>query len=509
MAQLPGQTQRELGRRCLAHLEQVVAVDSQSDERSRTVPTTPGQRVLSDALAAFYGELGLEVIQDEQANVIARLPGRGAGAEDPALALMVHLDTARGTAAVPSLEVSGPWRGGPVPYPANARLQVDLRNYPSTETFLGQQLVYGPGTSPFGLDDKLGLAECMTLATVLTEDPPEDHPPLVFVARPDEEVGREEALYAVIEHLQALGCAHGYTVDGIQPLEVNTENFFAGAARVTVPWQGPGDLVDDEVITVRLGGVNTHGATAAAEGYRSALRFAAELHDRGLVVAGFQSDAARDCDGDIALAAGPGVVAAALTDVVGPHVARGASVAPSEAGLRLDGAVARALDLVAALLASEPGFTVRAEDSEGRDGYSNPYRLLASDAGLVLDIRVRDFREAGLAARRAHLEDLAAEHGLDLAWTEQYRNMGERLAEYPELLAWAVAAGEGVGPVRHLPIRGGTGVDPFLDAGIPLANLGTGYFAPESEKEFTSVEMMGAHVQWLYRLVQLVGGAEG
>jgi di/tripeptidase len=53
-----------------------------------------------------------------------------------------------------------------------------------------------------------------------------------------------------------------------------------------------------------------------------------------------------------------------------------------------------------------------------------------------------------------------------------------------------------------LPIRGGTGVDPFLERGIPVANLGTGYFAPESEKEFTSLQLMARHALWLTLLVQ-------
>ena len=48
---------------------------------------------------------------------------------------------------------------------------------------------------------------------------------------------------------------------------------------------------------------------------------------------------------------------------------------------------------------------------------------------------------------------------------------------------------------RKVPIRGGTGVDPFLAKGIPIANLGTGYFAPESEKELTSRQKIADHVR--------------
>ena len=45
----------------------------------------------------------------------------------------------------------------------------------------------------------------------------------------------------------------------------------------------------------------------------------------------------------------------------------------------------------------------------------------------------------------------------------------------------------------------------FLDftSGIAVANLGTGYFAPESEKELTSLQMLAAHARWLVGLVQV------
>ena len=55
---------------------------------------------------------------------------------------------------------------------------------------------------------------------------------------------------------------------------------------------------------------------------------------------------------------------------------------------------------------------------------------------------------------------------------------------------------------RRRPIRGGTGVDPFLAVNVPIANLGTGYFAPESEKELTSKQNIARHVLWLAHLVQ-------
>lgn len=83
--------------------------------------------------------------------------------------------------------------------------------------------------------------------------------------------------------------------------------------------------------------------------------------------------------------------------------------------------------------------------------------------------------------------------------------MGPALAAYPELEEWATAAAVPLSAeVQRNPIRGGTGVDPFLQRGIPIANLGTGYFAPESEKELTSRQNIARHALWLTYLVQVV-----
>ena len=83
--------------------------------------------------------------------------------------------------------------------------------------------------------------------------------------------------------------------------------------------------------------------------------------------------------------------------------------------------------------------------------------------------------------------------------------MGSVLSQYPELVTWAEAALTAIDqPAMKSPIRGGTGVDPFLERGIPVANLGTGYFAPESEKELTSKQNIARHALWLTHLVQVV-----
>lgn len=506
-------TDDAIARLTLRHLEEVVAIDSQSDEESPTIPTTEGQRQLADHVAAFHLALGAEVERDGSANVIAKYPARGAGVGKAPIAFMVHLDTARGTAAIPSLIIDEAWDGAPIRFPANQWIRVDVETYPAMADFAGHDLVHGPGDRPFGLDDKLGLAHCMTLARLLADDASVDRPPLWFVGRPDEEIGRHEAVAALADLFADRGVRWGFTVDGIVPYEINVENFNAAMASVDFPAEPPRPLPGgSETWVAMIGGVNTHGATAAAEGHRPATRLAAEwlaaLDPDDATFSGYASDPLRDCDARVIVRIAAGTeewVRGALARVMEPHLQRGASwsLEPLEGPeVAPDGAAEAMLRWVGDFLRSNPGFTIAAEDSAGRDGYSQPYRARPLEGGgLRLDVRIRDFDADALERRIDHVRRLAGDR--PCAVVHQYVNMGPRLAEHPGLAEAAARAAKVADvPAVTYPIRGGTGVDPFLDRDIPVANLGTGYFAPESEKELTSLQLMAGHARWLLALVR-------
>ena len=516
-----------LGRATFEHLEAVVAIDSASDETSATIPSSPGQRILAAWVGARLQAYGATVHEDAHANVIGFRPGQGGGEAAPPIALMVHLDTARGTAALPRLFVTPHWDGTAIAFTANPSIRVDVGTYPQLAPYVGHTIVHGTGDAPFGLDDKLGLAHLLTLAKTLSERPEWPSPTLYLVGRPDEEIGRMEAVDALAEEFKALGIRSGYSVDGLLPFEVNTDNF--NAAHATLTFAARPMRVHGVRARVRLGGVNTHGATAHAEGHRAATRLAVECLARlaadGVPATpiGFESDALRDCDARFELAIDPADaprVEAALQAVVGPHIPRGASLSALELlgpVTDADGAVADVLAFVQRFLATRPGFPLLAEDSHGWLGYSHPYRARAAtapDAGgsMTLDIRIRDFDPALLAARKEHIlattrtDSGVAPTAVDLR--DQYINMGPSLASRPDLPAHAIAAGRDVGvDAMLMPIRGGTGVDPFLARGTAIGNLGTGYFAPESEKELTSIEFMTGHARWLLALVRRLATA--
>ena len=505
----------ELG---LRHLERVVAIDSQSDERSETLPSTEGQGVIVRDLQRFFADLGLAGALDPAQNLVVQLPATAGLEARPPLALMVHIDTARGTRAVPKLDVVPAWDGQPIRFRENDRLVVSAAGYESTRCFVGEDVIHGPGVRAFGLDDKLGTAEIMTLATVLVSNPTIPHGPLVLVFRPDEEIGRMAAVVGLAETLHDLGVRYGYTVDGILPFEVNVSNFNASHGLITVPDDATRRSFE-RGLELRIEGAKSHGATAKAEGYLNAttllVRALAALGDDPQVAPlTFETDPLAEVNATVLFgldgAEAESRLLAALAAEVGPHRWRGAGIEVlSHHGAAHGGnAVERALELVRWHNENAPFEPVLSETSEGAEGYSNPYGIRTDGETAIISFRLRDFHVPTLRAREAHVRRTAGHFGLPLDAARiamQYEDMGPSLAPFPELVEWPRAAAAAMGQTVTVgPIRGGTGVDPFTARGIPVANVGTGYFAPESEKELTSRQTLARHALWLVNLVQAV-----
>jgi tripeptide aminopeptidase len=321
---------------------------------------------------------------------------------------------------------------------------------------------------------------------------------------------------------------YGYTVDGITPFEINVENFNAARGRVTIEGK-PLDLPPAAAgrrVTLDIRGVNTHGATAKPEGYLNSTVITAralKALNKGdaVVPVDFKTDSALECNARVSFLlrgetdADLDRLQHDLTDAfeaqVKPHAWKGAAVElegwepASAAGEDADDAARRVVSHIEVFLGTPGVDPVLSEDSEGFQGYSNPYLIQRKGDAMVLDYRLRDFDPDGLKRREQHVAAIGRATGVPVEITAQYVNMGPELAKFPQLGEWAEEAMRALDmtPVKE-PIRGGTGVDPFLEQGIPVANLGTGYFAPESEKELTSRQNLARHSLWLTHLVQVV-----
>ena len=208
-----------------------VTVDTQSDERSKTYPSTTGQLTLLNQLVGELKELGIaDASIDEYGYVMATIPATPGKAEVPAIGFVAHVDT--------SPEVSGAqvrpivhknYDGRDLVLPDDPSLVLREADNPELKAQRGHDIITASGLTLLGSDDKSGVAEIMAAAEHLMTHRDVPHGPIKIGFTPDEEVGRGTQYFDV----NRFGARFAYTLDGPLCGELEIENFSADAMSVT------------------------------------------------------------------------------------------------------------------------------------------------------------------------------------------------------------------------------------------------------------------------------------
>ena len=206
-------------------------IDTQSDETSKTCPSTEKQWVLARMLEAELKEIGLtEVSLDEHGYLMATLPGN-TDAEVPTIGFISHYDTSpdfTGTGVDP--KVIETYDGGAITLNPEKNIILSPTDFPELRHYTGEDLIVTDGTTLLGADDKAGIAEIVTAMHFLIRHPEIPRGPVRVGFTPDEEIGRGAHRFDV----EAFGAKWAYTMDGSQIGELEYENFNAAKARIRV-----------------------------------------------------------------------------------------------------------------------------------------------------------------------------------------------------------------------------------------------------------------------------------
>lgn len=206
-----------------------VSYDTQSDNRSETVPSTAKQKLLGAELAAELDDMGLQnAHMDQYGYVYGWLPATPGCEEVPCMGLIAHMDTApsfSGTNVKPRILH---YEGGDIEQGPHAVMKA--RDHESLKRYVGQDLVITDGTTLLGADDKAGVAEIFSAMEYLVSHPQIPHGHIAVGITPDEEIGSGADHFDVA----GFGAAVAYTVDGGELGELEYENFNAAGAKVTV-----------------------------------------------------------------------------------------------------------------------------------------------------------------------------------------------------------------------------------------------------------------------------------
>src|SRR6476646_11952500 len=136
----------------LSRFLRYVQIDTQSNETSKTFPSTSVQLVLLERLKQELSELGAADVQmTKHGYVIASIPANTRKARVPTVAFFAHVDTApdcSGKGVKPILHRK--YDGRTIKFPDNPGLTLNPATSPELRTAMGKDIVNASGTTLLG-----------------------------------------------------------------------------------------------------------------------------------------------------------------------------------------------------------------------------------------------------------------------------------------------------------------------------------------------------------------------
>ncbi|MFO0850071.1 MAG: peptidase T [Gemmataceae bacterium] len=178
------------------------------------------------------------------------------------------------------------------------------------------------------------------------------------------------------------------------------------------------------------------------------------------------------------------------------------------------GKLVNAVRAAAAFVDKLPRTELAPEATDGRQGYVHPYLIEGGVPKTTVTLILRDFDTPKLAEYAARLREIGRQveaefpgAKVEVAVTEQYRNMKDGMGKEPRAVAYALEAVRraGLTPVQRA-IRGGTDGAMLTAKGLPTPNLSTGEHNFHSPLEWVCVEELETNVRVVVELLKVWAG---
>jgi len=208
-----------------------VKIDTESDPKSTSTPSTLKQWDLANKLAEELKAIGMQDVNiDANAYIMATLPSN-VPHKVPAIGFVSHFDTSPDfTAANVKPQIIENYDGSAIVLNTKENIILSPDYFEDLLLYKGQTLITTDGTTLLGADDKAGVCEIVSAMEYLIQHPEIKHGPIKVGFTPDEEIGRGAHKFDV----EKFGAEWAYTMDGSQIGELEYENFNAAAALIKV-----------------------------------------------------------------------------------------------------------------------------------------------------------------------------------------------------------------------------------------------------------------------------------
>ena len=203
--------------------------DTQSQEDSQSVPSTPKQLVFANYLKEELEREGLaDVYMDDKGYIYATLKANSKK-KIPTIGFISHYDTSPDASGKDvKARVVKNYDGKDIIL--SEGIISSPEKFPELLQHVGEDLIVTDGTTLLGADDKAGIAEIVDALCYLRDHDEIEHGDIRIAFNPDEEIGMGAHHFDV----ERFGCEWGYTIDGGDLGELEFENFNAAAAKFTI-----------------------------------------------------------------------------------------------------------------------------------------------------------------------------------------------------------------------------------------------------------------------------------
>ncbi|MGB2116486.1 MAG: peptidase T [Flavobacteriaceae bacterium] len=208
-----------------------VTIDTESDPKSNTTPSTKKQWDLAHLLVKELKAIGLsDVIIDDNAYITATLPSN-VTYPVPTVGFISHFDTSPDfTGANVKPQIHENYDGRDIILNKDLDIILSPDYFDDLLQYKGQTIITTDGNTLLGADDKAGICEIVSAMEYLIQNPQIKHGEIKVGFTPDEEIGRGAHKFDV----KAFNADWAYTMDGSQIGELEYENFNAASAEVKV-----------------------------------------------------------------------------------------------------------------------------------------------------------------------------------------------------------------------------------------------------------------------------------
>lgn len=242
-----------------------VKIETRSNEKSESIPSTPTQLEFAKILAKELEEIGMEnVYVNDACFVNATLPGN-VDKDVPVIGFIAHMDTADFNATNVNPKIVENYDGKDIVLNEAKDIVLSVEEFPNLKNYVGKTVITTDGTTLLGADDKAGIVEIVEAMKYLIEHPEIKHGTVKVAFGPDEEIGRGADNFNVEE----FGADFAYTMDGGPVGELEYESFNAAGAVFKIkgksvhPGTAKGKLINASLIAAEI--VNSFPADEVPE----------------------------------------------------------------------------------------------------------------------------------------------------------------------------------------------------------------------------------------------------